>query len=79
MSSEGRPENVFERTSLGPQTGTPIGRHLGMSLGLQVRTSTGWSNRIFREYSGDVGGGRWSDIHGTNIFRLGDSFGMIVM
>ena len=44
-----------------------------MSPELQLVTSPGWSNRIFRGHPGDVRGGHPRDVLGTNICRLGPS------
>ena len=84
-SSTGRPENVlgtfrinFPGTSLERQIKTSPWRHIRMSPGYQIRTSPGRqtetspgrSNRIFREWPGDVEGGSPRDVLGTNICWL---------
>ena len=47
------------------------GRQIKTSLGRQFGTSLGWSNRIFRRYPRDVGGGFPRYVLGTNIYQLG--------
>ena len=60
---QGKPENIFPGTSLeGRLWASP--RH-------QIRKSSRWSNRIFRESSGDARGGRPRDVHGASICWLG--------
>ena len=86
MSIMGRPENILGtsrislsvtslgrqiRTSPGRQIRTSTGRQTRTSLERQIVTSPGWSNRIFRECPGNVGGGRPQNILGTNICQLG--------
>ena len=39
--------------------------------GLQIRTSSGWSNRIFQGHSAVAGGEHSRDVLGTNTYRLG--------
>ena len=77
-SSRGRLENVlvmsrmnYPGTSLQHQIRTSPGRHFRMSLGRQIGTSSGRSNRVFRGLLGDVGEGHPWDVLGTNICWLG--------
>ena len=44
---------------------------VGLDPRLQIRTSSGWSNRIFKGRSVVAGGKRPRDVLGTNIYRLG--------
>ena len=92
MSIIGLPENVLgmsrinlSGTSLGRQIRTSPGRQIRTSRGRQTRTSLefhivtspAWSNRIFRECPGNVGGGCPQNILGTNIFQLGSGLSSV--
>ena len=77
-SSRGRPVNVLGTSrinlpgvSLEHQIRTSRGRHIGTWPQLQIGTSLGRWNRIFRRRPKDVGGGSPRNVEDTNIFRLG--------
>lgn len=74
MSFEDPPGDILRKgTLLEGWFETCWGRKLRTSPGCHIGTSPGWSNRIFRGNSEDVGGGRPQDVQWTNVCRMGKS------
>ena len=71
LTSQGRPLNVRSGRPLDVILRLPHEVSWDFLQDVSDLTSPGWSNGIFRERPGDVGGGRPRDVTGTNICQLG--------